>query len=288
MEQNRLGSSVILPDFVLPTRVNQCWEYSGIDSLEHCLDPVHFKQYSWPITYNYNSRGFRDQEWPVSVEELKNSIWCVGDSFTVGLGSPLEHTWAYLLGKKTQARIINVSLDGASNNWISRKVVDILQQLSPHCIVIHWSYLHRREKDANQIWQDFYRDIKDPQWPLCNSIADIQQLPNNIKQEIDQWPRPTLSDEDLRIECRLDATDEDDLNNTIQCISAVNQASSHTKIIHSFIPKFCKKANNIYQYLDQNSLIYVPEFLKIDLARDGHHYDCLTSQQFVDQIVQIL
>jgi hypothetical protein len=160
---------MILPDFILPSRINQTWSYSGLDRFEFCLDKKHFESYPHAITYQYNSRGFRDAEWPDTVDKLKNAIWCVGDSFTVGLGSPIEHTWPYVLQQTLQKRTINISMDGASNNCIARKVLKILTQIQPELIVIHWSYLHRREDsvEAAQLkwWQTYYNNIKDSAWP---------------------------------------------------------------------------------------------------------------------------
>ena len=173
-----MGSEIILPDLVLPSRVNQCWEYSGLDSIEHCRDKNHFKQYPYPITYDYNSRGFRDQEWPESVEELKNAIWCVGDSFTVGLGSPIEHTWPWLLQKQTGRRVINISMDGASNNWIARRANLIQKEIAPDNIVIMWSYVHRREHQNSE--------LDDEQRRICNitssDIEDIDNFENCVNQ----------------------------------------------------------------------------------------------------------
>jgi hypothetical protein len=280
---------MILPDFVLPSRINQLWEYSGIDSLEHCLDAKHFKQYAHAITYNYNSRGFRDQEWPEKDDDLKNAIWCIGDSFTVGIGSPIEHIWPGLLHKQTGQRTINVSMDGASNNWISRKAVDILQIVNPKYIVIHWSYSNRREADwqiiHNARWKQWYQDIKDPSWPEYET--DINRLPDRIQQEILAWPQKpdAVNDEDLRLHYIEGATAMDDLNTTISCIDTVHQASKNTKVIHSFIPEFCQKSHNIQQHLIQKQITYIPEFSRLDLARDGHHYDIKTSQYFVNQII---
>ena len=285
---------MILPDFVLPSRVNQCWEYSGIDSWENCADKDHFNQYPHTVTYQYNSRGFRDQEWPNSMEELKNAIWCMGDSFTVGLGSPLEHTWPGLLQKQIGQRTINVSMDGASNNWIARKTVDILQKINPTHLVIQWSFINRREltikEVANQWWNDFYRAVRDPSWPDCNNLDEFHQLPLRIKEEIvnDHIMPPTPADEDCRIQHLQYATVDDDLHNTIECIELVNNSITDTKIIHSFIPAFSPNPMKILQYLDQHQIKYIPEFLKIDLARDGFHYDILTSQMFIDQIIDNL
>ena len=73
---------MILPDLILTSRQNQVWAESGIDSLKNCVNKQHFKSYPHPVEYQYNSRGFRDDTWPSNLEE---SIWCIGDSFTVGI-----------------------------------------------------------------------------------------------------------------------------------------------------------------------------------------------------------
>jgi hypothetical protein len=281
---------MILPDFILSGRVNQRWQYSGIDSPADCLNKTHFEQYPHCVSYQYNSRGFRDLEWPNSIDELKQSIWCVGDSFTVGIGSPIEHTWPWLLQKQTGTRTINVSMDGASNNWIARKTIDILQKINPHCVIIHWSYLGRREFDLskvhNNIWNKFYRAVSDPSWPKCENLADFEQLPDHIRQEINtvHGGIPVPDDEDLRCHYQPYATDSDDLTNTIQCINQVNSSVGDSLILHSFIPEFSQYPSELYQYLDQTQIKYIPEISRLDYARDYHHYDTLTSQAFVSQI----
>jgi hypothetical protein len=64
---------MILPDLILPKLSNQNFAHSGIDSENHCRDPQHFRLYPWSITYNSNSRGFRDTEGHDTVEQLKKS-----------------------------------------------------------------------------------------------------------------------------------------------------------------------------------------------------------------------
>jgi hypothetical protein len=122
---------VILPDFQLSSRANQQWQYSGIDTLEHCSNKQHFLSYPHLVEYVYNQRGFRDEEWPDSLDELKNAIWCVGDSFTVGIGQPFAHIWPQVLSKSLARRTINVSMDGASNDWIFRKACQIIDKINP-------------------------------------------------------------------------------------------------------------------------------------------------------------
>jgi hypothetical protein len=171
---------LILPDFILPSRVNQSWDYSGIDSLEYCKDQNHFLSYPYPVSYDYNSRGFRDSEWPSTFTELTNSIWCVGDSFTVGIGSSLEHTWPQLLQEVGQQKTINVSMDGASNNWIARKCLQIIKTIQPKYLVVQWSYVSRREKDLKDKISDedlrLYSINCSPEQDMENTLNCIHSL----------------------------------------------------------------------------------------------------------------
>jgi len=282
---------MILPDFVLTSRANQICLYNGLDSIEQCPDKKHFESYPHDITYNFNSRGYRDQEWPTTLNELQNAIWCVGDSFTVGVGSPLTHTWPNILQQATQRRTINVSLDGASNMWIARKSRRIIEIVRPKNLIIHWSYISRREVDLDerieQSWQDFYQSVADPSWPKC-SWKDIDQLPSNIIDELTRvyggWSENQIGDEDRRLMC-INSTHEEDVENTIVLAKMLESLETETKIIHSFIPGF---ALNSKMFFLQMPGQVIPEFDRLDLARDHHHYDIKTSQYFVNQIMSLL
>jgi hypothetical protein len=281
---------MILPDFIVPSRANQAWTYSGLDNLECCLNKEHFKSYPHDITYNYNSRGFRDREWPNHVEELQSAIWCVGDSFTVGLGSPLEHTWAYQLGKQSNRRTINVSMDGASNMWIARKSLDIVNKIKPAQLIIQWSFISRREKTIDVArkdeWQKFYKNISDPGWPAC-SIHNIDKLPRKILEEIDQihggWNSVNGSDDESRRLWLTNCSAADDVRNTLDCIESLSQVKS-TQIVHSFVPNFVPR---YYRGVIESQIAgsVIPEIQRLDIARDGHHYDIKTVQWLVPQIL---
>jgi len=284
---------MILPDFILPSRVNQCWAESGLDSFEYCVDKKHFKSYPHPIEYSYNSRGYRDDEWPIDLTKLQNSIWCIGDSFTVGLGSPPKHTWPRVLQQRTGQRVINVSLDGASNNWIARKAVEVLRHIKPKIIILHWSYTHRREYTVQEIvntrWKTYYNEIQDTTWPSCPPTPDqIDLLPKFIQDEMlnlhgHKWIRP-ISDEDRRVYL-TNTTIDNDITNFYQCIQAVDSAVTTASIIHSSIPGFHPTSLDIKQF-SINPVI--PEFKIIDFARDHHHYDVKTATMFVNNIIDLL
>ena len=297
---------MILPDFVLLSRVNLEEKFTGMDSKEFCQDPKWFAQYPHAVSYAYNSRGFRDEEWP---DDLNCATWCFGDSYTVGLGNPQQHTWPSVLQRKTHTRCINVSLDGASNQWIARKIVSLSQCVAPQCVVVHWSYIHRREssesaltKTLNGHWCEFYNKIKDTDWPDCLTINDFDQLPEFIQKEIVEIHagraehallayRPAagvLDDEDRRLYFDPNSNQAADVADTIRCIATVNTLG--LKVIHSFVPEFASKSSaaEIIEYLDQQGCCYVAPFHKKDLARDGHHYGAVTADFFTDQIIRLI
>lgn len=284
---------MILPDFILPSRINQRWLHSGIDSAEQCQDRDWFDQYPHAVDYCYNSRGFRDQEWPTITDQLKHATWCIGDSFTVGLGSPVQHTWPYLLQQHTDTRTINVSMDGASNKWIARKLFQIISEIKPKIAVVQWSYLFRDE-DSNSQLDDEQRRLPYSKQSLAQSQAQL-------------------------------------LQQFIELIKWIEQHKHQTTVIHSFIPGFCFSTNaqdewskiagpdwpslpmdssafanlpsfihnelkafaqhdifRLYADLLSATEVYVEEFVKQDLARDGHHYDLVTARGFVNSVCKKL
>lgn len=125
---------------------NQEFNHSGIDCYDYCADKKHFQNYKKEIKYKFNSWGCRDHEPPVNLKDL---IWCVGDSFTLGLGQPFNETWPQLLQQKTHYRVLNIAQDGCPNDMISSRVCEINKEHQPKKIIVLWSFLHRRYKDGN-------------------------------------------------------------------------------------------------------------------------------------------
>ena len=294
---------MILPSLVLPSYFNFTSTQAGIDSPEQCLDINHYKSYPWPVVYEYNSRGYRDTEWP---QDLSNAIWCFGDSFTVGLGSTHSHIWPQQLQKQTGIRTINIGMNGASNNWIARKICEFSESdIRPRAIAIHWSYLHRRETNAwalepivDRLWQKFYSQIRDSAWPECKHFRGFELLPDFIKQEIttqhldpvrDYWFRYDYEktvDEDRMMEFDVDATPEQDVDNLLDAIHSVEQLG--LPVIHSFIPNYAPDyatQTRIEQYCLQQGYRVVTDLRILDRARDGHHYDILTAQWVAMQVM---
>jgi hypothetical protein len=282
---------MILPDFVLPGRVNYHWEFNGIDSVELCQNKQHFLNYPYKISYDYNSRGYRDQEWPDSIDQLKTAIWCLGDSFTVGIGSPREHTWAWLLQQQLKNRTINVSLDGASNQWIYRKAVSICQQLQPELIVIHWSYITRSELSDVTLTDEQRRLCYDPKlidtdyamMAFQKLVFDLEErkgttriihsfIPDFVLDKTFQEHWNTFSGPDWP---NLPAT----LEQFDSLPTFIVQELEHNFNCYKLFRTWCEICQKIE---------YVPEFNRLDRARDWHHYDLITAQHFVSGILKLL
>ena len=146
----------------------------GLDTLEECFDKDHYLSYTKNISYRYNSRGFRDHEWP---EDLSDVVWCVGDSFTVGIGQPFEETWPQMLESKLGKRCINVGEDGCSNDTMSLRIQEICKSYTPKLIVVMWSHLQRRrvnDENVHHNKNDFSnsRDLKNfiKNYKLCANV----------------------------------------------------------------------------------------------------------------------
>lgn len=240
----------IFDEFILTETANVSLLTHGKDSLYYCNNVAHYKAYPKSVKYVYNSFGYRDEEWPL---DLTDSIWCVGDSFTVGMGQPSDETWVNLVGNKTGRRTINVSMHGASNDWIARRAQSIIDNFSPSVVLIQWSYAHRRERKDTAL-----TDEKRRIWYLKHAgsreeFADIETL---------------------------------DKHNCIDNILKIKSQSS-TQIVHSFIPKFAKlgktdDAEFIYNELTKHSINFFPAPPQVDFARDGHHYDIQTAEIYAN------
>jgi len=238
------NKSPVLDDFCLEEYSNISMSASGIDDIRYCVDPEHFKQYPHPIDYQYNSRGFRDQEWPTSSQELKDAVWVVGDSFTSGVGSPLAHAWPTVLARNINHRVINVSLDGASNNWISRRARTIVDHVAPRAVVVMWSYLHRTE-------------LAQPHLSDCKRRQHYMSA--------DPW---------------------DHLSNFEKCVELLKDTGVHWCCIpdhHDF--RTGDQRAKYHSIVSPLGAPIVEQINKLDLARDGHHFDIKTSEWLVPHVL---
>ena len=226
---------------------NKSLLFNGADSYELCSNKQHFREYSKKIYYEYNSRGFRDVDWDMDI--MHESIFCVGDSFMVGIGQPFEETLPQVLKHRINTNTINISMNGASNEWMTRKVNYITENISPRVVVVQWTYNSRRECSNTE-------------------LPDIKRRMHHDKKSLVE-PKSNII-------------------NLINCIISVELNKSSTKILHSFIPDWHHHSITYGIFADINYWISVSKYhgidnLKIDTdwerldyARDYHHYDIKT------------
>lgn len=305
---------MLLPSFILSSRQNQLFTESGIDTLKECIDKTYFKNYPHPIEYWHNSRGYRDAEWPGTITELQNAIWCFGDSFTVGLGSPLTHTWVNILQSKCNQRCINVSMDGASNNWIARKILTLLEEINPKLIIIHWSFTHRNEEsntalidEDRRIWTDYSFLAESGLLSEFNSFINFINLIKQVEQKkqktkiihsfIPKFFESSFINHPIQVESN-DHNIQTQWNNirgpewpetpNNQLSTGIQQELKDFGM-YDLIKQYCELSDSLRPYYEfLNTVEYVPELINLDFARDGLHYDIITATNFVDRLVNLI
>ena len=212
----------------------------------------------------------------------------------MGVGCPVEHSWPAVLEHRTGRRTVKVAMVGASNDWIFRHAKSVLQDVSPGYMVIHWSFLHRREATLEDTreksWQDYYQKIKSAEWPAC-AYQDRSSLPDWIQQEIkllhDEFD-DDVDDEQRRL-LTLDPmiSDQAQVDHTVSLIQQLELMATDTVLIHSVVPGFAEPtAGDLFTHqMKALGVNFIPEFDPIDRAADQQHYDIKTSGWFVDQIL---
>lgn len=288
-----MGTKIILQDLVIPSRINAQWQYSGIDSLKHCKNKDHFQSYPHPIDYAYNSRGFRDSEWPESFEELKNVIWCVGDSFTVGLGSPYNFTWPQVLSAATGRRCINISMEGASNTWVSRRAQQIIKEVEPAHMVVLWSYTHRREHH-NTTWSDEARRLHSIK--SFSSDDDFTNFVNCYKQLTTAAVSTDIFNAAIphyiqRPDCKKTWSNIRDPAWPVSCPQRISEFAALPEYIQQEISAQLEIKSNFELMFAQTDFFDHYQLLQLtnlDYARDYHHFDNITSKFLVQEICKTL
>lgn len=120
---------------------------SGMDHPGHCHLGKHFWQ-SYEIqefNYKYNSWGFRGPEYDEFIGKPVNI--CLGDSFTVNIGGPIEHSWSSQLAEKFDIPTLNLGMDGAGNDAIRLVYKRACEVFDVQNTFVMYSFLHRRLED---------------------------------------------------------------------------------------------------------------------------------------------
>jgi len=129
--------------------------------------------YAYPIQdfeYQYNSWGFRGPEYTQYIGKPVNI--CLGDSFTVNVGGPIEHSWCSQLALHFDIPTLNLGMDGAGNDAI-RLIYDRACDLfDVQNTFVMYSHLHRRLVD-NEFTQQVNTDSENCKYFLEHKIPNV-------------------------------------------------------------------------------------------------------------------
>jgi hypothetical protein len=102
-------------------------------------------------TYVFNSLGYRGDEFD---PEAPVKLFVCGCSYTFGAGLDLEETWAYHFRQKLaehhglpahSVNLINFAEGGASNDYITRTLIEQSARVRPDAIVAGFTHMNRFE-----------------------------------------------------------------------------------------------------------------------------------------------
>ena len=297
---------MILPDFILSSRQNKIWTNISLDSLEECANKEAFKNYPHSITYDFNSRGFRDDEWPTTLPKLQESIWCLGGSQTLGIGIPFNHTLGRVLQAETNIQCINISLECASNEWLSRKAIQILDTNNPTVIIIDWSlpinveFSNTSLPDEMRQRRNYYMLVEEQLLRLAHDIMLVENTKQNSQiihvfgPQMQSLVDPTNYVKTLWDIIRGSSWCHDapttlsglvQLDNFIQ--SELRQQNLFNIIEDAIMIQEIPEMKTLHAVF--NSITHIKQpFLSLDVGRDSVHYDILTTSKLVEDIMKLI
>ena len=92
------------------------------------------QRYNWvgrTITYKFNNYGFRADEF----DSPGSNVMLLGCSHTLGVGLPVESTWAHIVSTALKLKNYNLSIGGTSNDTVFRMAYHWINQLNPDLVI---------------------------------------------------------------------------------------------------------------------------------------------------------
>jgi len=130
------------------------------------------------FTYKFNSQGFRCDEFTNSP-----SIVFLGCSITVGIGIPVETTWASLVSNQLNLSCYNLGIGGSSNNTAFRLAHIWLKKIKPKVVVFCQTYPERLEVfNENGIISNIASDCGEfyNHWLSNENNSALNQIKNRL------------------------------------------------------------------------------------------------------------
>jgi len=108
----------------------------------HCTNKDWHEYPVQDFDYEFNSWGFRGLDYEQYIGKPVNI--CLGDSFTVNIGGPIEHSWTSQLALQFDIPTLNLGMDGAGNDAIKLVYDRACALFKVKDTFVMYSFLHRR------------------------------------------------------------------------------------------------------------------------------------------------
>jgi len=258
------------------------------NGMDHPLKSANYtskKFWEYPVQdfdYQYNSWGFRGPEYEQYIGKPVNI--CLGDSFTVNVGGPVDHSWCIQLAEHFDIPTLNLGMDGAGNDAIKLVYNRACKVFDVQNTFVMYSYLHRRLING-----EFIQDVKEDKENFEYFLE--QRIPNVVECALPFWCWSDQEKEFIR-EQGLFFLDTDNIVNFNDNLSAnrkiiVVESSynnlrdpdwpTYTEFINGADPHQDMFTEQFGQFVD-GKLLYV--------NRDGHHMNNNLNNIYADYLYQ--
>ena len=117
---------------------NTTVQWTGFDNITNCN-----KEWNIPISYQYNSQGFRTHDLTSYIgKEVNIALGC---SHTEGIGLPIEMTWPSKIEQQTKLTTLNLGLGQGSTDTVARILTNVSGLFSINTVYILWPAFDRFE-----------------------------------------------------------------------------------------------------------------------------------------------
>lgn len=255
---------------------NYTGKYSGMDHPDHCIDKEWFENYPvQDFDYQFNSWGFRGPEYDQYIGKTVNI--CLGDSFTINLGGPIEHSWPSLLQEKFDIPCLNLGMNGAGNDAIRLVCERASKMFDVQNTFVLYSYLNRRL--VNGVF------TSEP----CDHLDNVeyfkqQVISDCIYQFLPAW-NYTLEEQEYLYDMAKPYIHETFWREGIQRSLVSEDAYNNLK--GADWPAYKKFIDGAHPHMDITSEEFrLPLKYRFSTNRDGHHMNLDSNQKLVESLIE--
>ncbi len=208
------------------------------------------------VTYTFNKHGFRGDD---VDEQTDYTILVAGCSHSLGVGLDDSQTWVQqlkqILPKQNTLKIINISISGASNDYIARALLQCTELINPDCVIACYTYPARREA--------LLLPNKGHVLQMTPTVPDSLAGDENIIDEYKGWFMTMHKESNMY--------NWDKNRELIKLLCRV----TNTQLIETHVGVMERIQKNLHKTLGY-----------VDLARDGEHFGPHTHKKFAQEIKQ--